>query len=255
MSGYYLKGNIIGDFFMVGTDLENTSYIFSNTGTNETFGFYHISNFGQNTMNPLFFNFENGLLKTSSYYVFQGQNGITSSVTVPVQKLSIKPVDTNVSGMQAGVFYNIIGSGEVNFPIIVNADKNYIIKNVRFVPRNYYPVDKCEIANTLSSELNWINNPLTYKQRGFTTKTECDNKIFYTYCLLNEYCGTKNCNGVCKDGGSCVQTDGVYSCGKSQGKTTIFLMPIIVFLVVFLLVIFLIFLVTRNETIYTFSDY
>lgn len=213
---YYIRGAIVDDFFIVGVDAENTSYIFSGTGSSA--GFYYTSNFTSVPgYTPVRFNYKHSTLQTGKEQFSLGASGVVLSSTIK-SNLTLKPLNYNVKGIVAGEFYSLLSQNglPVSLNIITNSTTIPSISRIRFVPFRVYEASTCNSTiKTLDSELAWLKDPTKATSFSYTNLPDCKAKDFYDYCLLDTFCGFNNCKGPCQIG-NCVLKDGKHRCESSK---------------------------------------
>ena len=100
---------------------------------------------------------------------------------------------------------------------------------IRVLPIKYYYAGNCNNFPSNNSavvlnEAEWVSKSVfgtgTYL-RGFTVQNECNNGVFYEYCILPATCGGgNNCNGVCPNNSQCNlnKSTGQFGCNNSEGS-------------------------------------
>lgn len=263
---YYIRGAIpsTSSFYMIGTDYENSSYLFASIGElspdNKTIGMYHISNFTSNSSTtrlvPISLTNQKGELYVNGYRFEQLTNGSVGLVSESPQlpdttptKLKLKPVHNAVMTpdveLYSGVIYNLFNSkGPVNLSVITKTEPLQIVKNLRFIPKNYFLKNTCAVADTLVNEIKFITE--LNANEGYTTREECSgtpnlNKESDRYCLIGEKCGS--CKGVCeKQKCDYVNKNGICYMKKKVTRSRPYLIPLvfcIVFVFLFVTAMFL----------------
>jgi hypothetical protein len=160
--------------------------------------------------------------------------------------------------------------------IKLDSDGNAILQTfssfIRILPIKYYFLQNCNSSPTNTSavvlnEAEWVSKNVfetgTFL-KGFTVQSECNNNVFYEYCILPATCGGgNNCNGVCPNNAKCTlnKSTGQFGCNnKTLGTNMWWILWIVLGVLVLILLIWIIYYafsssrkgasVVQKETIY-----
>lgn len=186
------------------------------------------------------------LNNTIKYLSIDNNDLLITSNNIYIFNFITNLVNSNTNSILTGIPYHLLGSDgrnikfntyiptntAINISGYVNEIENnsIIIDNIGIVVLPYiiYGCNKCSTLNNNSyiTEGCWISNDYTLctdieKNSAFTTQSDCNIGIWYTYCGLNNYC-SNNCNGPCPNGNSCLYNNinGTYYCQVNENTTT-----------------------------------
>lgn len=133
----------------------------------------------------------------------------------------------------------------------------------KFVPLKWYLSNNC--SQSLSTPMAVINNEALWTQyslfgtatnfqTGFTTQSDCNNGVFYDYCILPAGCGeANNCVGACSNSGQTCKfnsNNSTFSCQNTNNVTSNWWFWVIIAVIVVIIIALLIWLIvwsTRSK--------
>lgn len=182
-----------------------------------------------------------------NFYGYIGTTGSTGS--------------TGTTGINS-VFANSIELDNNGNPMLQTIDSN-----IRVVPIKWYRDGNCSvipgtIGEVIQDEATWVYstmNPFVGYPTGFTIQNECNNNVFYDYCVDSETCGTNNCNGVCSNSNqTCTlnTNNNTFSCTNQNSSSWWWILWLVLGIILLILIIALIWYAVRgsSNTAYTVVD-